>query len=232
MSDRFTALLSDYLDHDLPRAQYEALEAHLDTCAECRDVLAQLAAVKSRAASLVDLPAPDDLWAGIASRIGSAGPTGDFPRPVVLELPRRTRHWAAPQWLAVAAALAVVALGALWLAPGGLGGRVERQGLALRGGAALTPGGATDAAAVGFDADRIETEIQELQAALERGRGRLAPETVQVLEENLLIIHKALSDARTALQQDPANRELQDYFAGTVQRKLDMVRRAAELAGV
>lgn len=232
MSDRFTHLLSDYLDHDLPRAEYEALERHLESCAECRDVLADLAAVKSRAASLAEPPAPDDLWAGIASRIGTAAAAG--PGPVVIELPRRARRWAMPQWLAAAAAFAVVAAGAVWLAQGGLAGRVAREGLAVRPEAPVlsrTDAGMT-AAAAGFDADRIESEIHDLQAALERGRGRLAPETVQVLEDNLLIIHKALSDARTALEQDPANRELQDYLAGSVQRKLDLVRRAAVLAGV
>ena len=233
MSDRFTSLLSDYLDHDLPRAEYEPLERHLESCAECRAILSELAAVKSRAASLVDPPVPDDLWAGIASRIGPAGSVSHRPRPVLIELPRRARAWAMPQWLAAAAAFAVVAAGAVWFAQGGLNGRATREGLAVRQGAPLTiSDGGNSATAAGFDADRIESEIQELQAALELGRGRLAPETVKVLEDNLLIIHKALSDARTALKQDPANRELQDYFAGSVQRKLDLVRRAAELAGV
>ena len=220
MSDRFTALLSDYLDHDLPRAEYEALERHLGDCDECRDVLSSLAAVKSHAAALVDPPAPDDLWAGIASRIGPAGSPSAAPRPVLIELPRRGRNWSMPQWLAAAAAFAVVAAGAVWFAQGGLNGRATREGLAVRQG---TPPSY---------ADRIETEIQTLQAAVERGRGRLAPETVKVLEDNLAIIHKALSDARTALEQDPANHELKDYLAGSVQRKLDLVRRAADLAGV
>jgi len=233
MSDRFTTLLSDYLDHDLPRAEYETLERHLESCAECREVLAGLAAVKSHAASLVDPPAPDDLWAGIASRIGPAGSPSAAPRPVLIELPRRARVWAMPQWLAAAAAIAVIAAGAVWLAQGGLNGRANRQGLAVRQGTPLTySDGGTNASAAGFDGARIESEIQSLQAALERGRGRLAPETVKVLEDNLLIIHKALSDARTALEQDPANRELQDYLAGSMQRKLDLVRRAADLAGV
>ncbi len=233
MSDRFTTLLSDYLDHDLPRAEYEPLERHLESCAECRHVLSGLAAVKSRAATLVDPPAPDDLWAGIASRIGPAGSVSRHTHPVLIELPRRARAWSMPQWLAAAAAFAVVAAGAVWIAQGGLNGRAVREGLAVReGGPVLLSDGGTRISAAGFDADRIEGEIQDLRAALERGRGRLAPETVKVLEDNLLIIHKALSDARTALTQDPANIELQDYFAGSVQRKLDLVRRAAELAGV
>ena len=101
-----------------------------------------------------------------------------------------------------------------------------------RGGTASRPALRTDATSASFDAQQIENEIRDLQAALERGRGKLAPETVQVLEENLRTIHKALQDARTALAQDPANSELKNYLAGAVQRKLDFVRRAATLAGV
>ncbi len=234
-TDRFTELLSDYLDHDLPRAEFDAVERHLGTCAECRDVLAGLADVKSRAASLVDPPAPIDLWAGIASRIGSAGSTSEAParRAVVLELPRRERTplrwvpWALPQWLAAAAVIAVVAAGAVWFAQG------RKASDSTRAGVATTPAVTeTDAASADFDASRIEGEIGELQLALERGRGKLDPKTVQVLEDNLRIIRKATEDARQALEQDPANRELKDYLAGSVQRKLDMVRRAAVLAGV
>jgi len=228
MSDRFTALLSDYLDHDLPRAEVEALERHLDDCPECRDTLAGLAAVKSRAAALVDPPAPDDLWAGIASRIGAPGPTSR-PRPVMLSLPRRSRAWGVPQWAAAAAAFVVVAAGALWLATGGPGAMRDRTSAGPVAGSTTV---GVDASAAAFDPERIEGEIHDLQTALERGRGRLAPETVQVLEENLRVIHKALDEARAALAQDPANRELKDYLAGSVQRKLDLVRRAADLAGV
>jgi hypothetical protein len=229
-NDRFTELLSDYLDNDLPRAEYDAVERHLGTCTECRDMLAGIAAVKTRAASLVDPPAPTDLWAGIASRIGTAGSTREAParRGVVLELPvARTRIWAAPQWLAVAAAFAIVAAGAVWFAQSRLVPSGAKPSAVVSRG---TTG--TDATSASFDANQIEDEIRDLQAALERGRGKLAPETVQVLEDNLRIIHKALDDARTALAQDPANVELKDYLAGSVQKKLNMVKRAAELAGV
>lgn len=223
MMDRFTELLSDYLDHDLPRAEYDAVERHLTTCTECRENLAGLVAVKARAASLVDPPAPTDLWAGIASRIGTAGSTRVAParNGVVLELPKRPRTWGVPHWIMVAAAFAVVAAGAVWFAQSRIAPTRSSQ-------VATRDVPATDA----FNANQIENEILDLQAALERGRGKLAPETVQVLEENLRVIHKALNDARTALAQDPANVELKDYLAGSVQKKLDMVKRAAELAGV
>ena len=55
---------------------------------------------------------------------------------------------------------------------------------------------------------------------------------MQVLEENLRIIRKATEDARRALEQDPANRDLRQYFASSVTSKLDLVKRSVALAGV
>jgi anti-sigma factor RsiW len=228
--DHFTDLLSDYLDQDLTRAEAGAVEQHLGTCAACRETLASLAAVKTHAASLVDPPAPTDLWAGIASRIGTAGSSSAarVPRPVVLELPRRApvRGFTA-QWLAAAAVFAVVAAAGWWVARDSFRPALRPGTVAV---APSTVG--SDVAAASFDPSQIEGEIGQLQQALDRGRGKLDPKTVQVLEDNLRIIRKATEDARKALEADPANVFLQDYLAGSVQRKLDMVRRAAQMAGV
>jgi negative regulator of sigma E activity len=241
MKDRFNDLLSDYLDHDLPRGEAEALERHLVDCAECRDTLAALERVKARAATLVDPPAPNDLWAGIAPRIGTAGTTSVKPRPIVVhELPdprsaraHRPAVWSVPQWALAAAAVVAVAVGVSWLVQ-------TRLTPGLRPEVAVqqaTPDRAQTSAAntasdASFDATAIESQIGQLQHALDLGRDKLDPKTVQVLEDNLRIIRKATEDARRALEQDPANRELRNYFAGSVQSKLDMVRRATELAGV
>ena len=237
MKDRFNDLLSDFLDHDLPRGEAEALERHLAECAECRDTLAALERVKTRAATLVDPPAPTDLWAGIASRIGTAGSTSVNPRRVVVhEMPRRPALWSVPQWALAAAAFVAVALGVSWVVQ-------SRMMPGLRPAAVVQPekgasnvsilqDSGTEASNVSFDATAIESQIGQLQQALDRGRDKLDPKTVKVLEENLRIIHTATEDARRALEQDPANRDLQNYFAGSVQSKLDMVKRAAQLAGV
>ena len=222
MSDTWTASLSDHLDGDLAPSDAHALERHLETCAECRTTLAQLRAVKERAAALVDPLAPDDLWAGIASRIGTAGSTSASGAHRVL--PPRRRAWAA--WMVPAAAAAAVALvlGVQWFA----GHALHRAGPVAAGTGA--PAETTQLAT--FDAARVEGEIAQLQQALDRGRGKLDPKTVAVLEKNLKLIRSATEDARRALAADPANRELQDYFAGTVQSKLDLMRRATAMAGV
>jgi hypothetical protein len=245
MRDRFSDLLSDYLDHDLPRGEAEALERHLTDCAECRDTLAALERVKSRAATLVDPPAPTDLWAGIASRIGTAGTTSVKPRRIVVhELPdpraareNRPAIWSVPQWALAAAAFVAVALGVSWVVQSRLSPPLRPPVTQQPAGAGTTygsgtsqPSGGTDATAAGFDATAIESQIGQLQQALDRGRDKLDPKTVQVLEENLRIIRKATEDARRALEQDPANRDLQNYFAGSVTSKLELVKRSVALA--
>ncbi len=233
MSNHFTDQLSAYLDHDLTPNEHDVIERHLDACGECRATLEQLARVKSHAAALVGPPAPTDLWAGIASRIGSAGSTSVSPaRPaLVLEMPRRARAWwASPQWLAAAAAFLVVATGAVFALRSGFTRPAPHASTPSV--TASAPANGTEAAAASFDPAQMDTEVEQLQKALDRGRGKLDPKTVQVLEDNLRIIHTAIDDAKRALAEDPANRELQDYLAGSVQRKLEFVKRAAVMAGV
>src|SRR5262249_27327588 len=197
-------------------------------------------AVNRRGPALGAPPAPTDLWAGIASRIGPAGSTGAQPGPRrVHELPARGRAaraprtpiWAVPQWALAAAVFAVVALGVSWIVQSRLTPTLRRPADRIPVSVAA-PGPDTDASAASFDAAQVESQIGELQQALAGERDKLDPKTVQVLEENLRIIRKATEDARQALERDPANRNLRQYFAGSVQSKLELVRRTAQLAGV
>lgn len=224
MSDRWTDTLSDYLDDDMSAAEARELEAHMESCEECRATLAGLRMVKERARTLVDPPAPDDLWAGIASQIGTAGSTSHAKRARVIELPSRMHAWATPWAIAAGLALMLTGAGAMWV--------VQRAHLGRDPVATRTSEPSIGAQYASFDAERVEGEIAQLQGALERGRHKLDPQTVRVLETNLTIIRQATDDARKALAADPANRDLQNYFAGTVERKLQLVKRAATMAGV
>jgi len=228
MTDRWTDSLTDYLDGDMTVAEARTLEQHLDACEDCRLVLAQLRRVKNEARSLADPPVPDDLWAGIASRIGPAGSSSTHSaEPArVLHLPARRPAFAWGWAMAAGIALLLVSAVALVLSTRSPG-RGPDPTLAAGDAAA---GGAAELAS--FDAARVESEIAELQAALEKGRGRLDPKTIAVLEKNLMLIQQATEDAKRALAADPANQDLQNYFASTVQRKLDLMRRATTLAGV
>ena len=232
MHDLWTDLLSGYLDEDLPREQAQSLEAHLAGCAECRAVLDDLRQVRVRAGALVDPPVPDDLWAGIATRIGAAGSTSDAPRAArMFEMPRwhrRALTFSLPQLAAAAFLLVCGSAFVVWT----LRGQIERRDLAAGAGAPRESVEAGGAALAAFDAARVDGEIAALQQALDRGRDRLDPQTVLVLEKNLELIRKATVEARQALAADPANAALRDYLAGTVGRKLELMKRATEMAGI
>jgi anti-sigma factor RsiW len=235
MTDRWTESLSDYLDGDLTAAEARTLESHLEACEECSLVLGQLRRVKNEARALADPLVPDDLWAGIASRIGPAASASVRP-PVaasvssaaparVLHLPARRPAFAWGWAMAAGIALLLVSAAALVLSTRSAN-RAADPTLAA---GETTPGGSADLAT--FDAAQVEGEIAELQAALDKGRGKLDPKTVEILEKNLTLIRQATEDAKRALAADPANQDLQDYFASTVQKKLDLMRRATSRVG-
>jgi hypothetical protein len=53
-----------------------------------------------------------------------------------------------------------------------------------------------------------------------------------VIERNLQTIDEAIRQARQALEDDPANPYLNSYLVDSRRRKLDLLRRATQLASV
>lgn len=72
--------------------------------------------------------------------------------------------------------------------------------------------------------------VSDFERILREERDRLDPRTVQIIERNLKAIDTAISEARMALDNDPANPYLNSHLADARQRKLDLLRHAATLA--
>src|SRR5260221_9872605 len=85
--DSWTDKLSDYLDDELSDGERKAVAAHLAECPGCMSTLEELQPVAAAAAALAPIRPRDDLWSGIASRIGSAAWTGGT--GVAARAPRR-----------------------------------------------------------------------------------------------------------------------------------------------
>ena len=79
-------------------------------------------------------------------------------------------------------------------------------------------------------ADATIEDIEELRQILAAGRDKLDPATVQSLEESLVAIDLAIRQGRTALQADPQNPYVRDHLDETMRRKVDLLRRATQLA--
>jgi hypothetical protein len=224
--DAWNERLSEYIDDELDPAERGALEAHLRTCADCRLDLDALRAVVARASALQDAPPGRDLWSGIAKRIEYRR-FGGFARLRGVFAAARTRETASadrsrrftftlPQLVAASLALMILSGGMVWIARLG-----ETDFPPIAAESSIVPANFADRA--------YDQAIDDLERTLDAGRDKLDPQTVRILEQNLLAIDRAIAQCRDALAGDPANVYLNTYLAEARTRKLELLRRAAAI---
>ena len=220
ISDPWTAKLSDYVDGDLSEGERAAFERHLVACPACTSALAGLLRVVEQARALPDRPPETDLWAGIAERMIEAPPGPVAPRTL-------GRRWTftLPELAAAALAIAVVSGGGMWLAARHVEGD---QPVATQPAPSPSPA-VTPVTQVSLGDARYDAAVADLQRVLENGRGTLDTATVRVIEKNLAVIDRAITDARRALAADPGNAYLNAHLAQTMRRKIDLLRQAATI---
>jgi hypothetical protein len=210
MHDTTTDRLSEYLDDELSPEERATVDAHLQTCAQCRSDLDALRGVMARAATLHDAAPESDLWPGVAARIDGT-PVGR-PRDA-----KRRFSFTLPQLVAAGLALMVLSGGLVWLAR--LGGPSTD----------FPPVAAGEPIAVNFADGAYDDAIADLQRTLDAARARLDSGTVRVLDENLAAVDHAIGECRKALEKDPANVYLKEYLSATRAKKLRLLREAASL---
>jgi hypothetical protein len=160
-----------------------------------------------------EIAPPPDLWPAIRGELA--------PRT------SRTVHWN-PRWRLAAAAL-LVAAGSSILTLFAVRGREHAQGAVAVAPVepAPTPRLPTHLAV----AERgYERSVDALWRTLDERRDSLAPSTVATVERSLRIADSAIAEARSALEHDPSNRVLAELFVSNYERKIDLLRRATELA--
>ena len=168
-----------------------------------------------------------DLWAGVAARIEGT--------PVSQEIQRsgggRTFTFTLSQLAVAASLLIALAAGLTWVViqrP-----QVERAGQpqqVVQAYGIESPDQGVTIVPANFADAQFNAAVEDLERILREERGRLDPRTVLILERNLKAIDDAITEARTALEQDPANPFLNSHLADARRRKLDLLRHATELA--
>jgi anti-sigma factor RsiW len=226
--DSYTDRLSDYLDEeDLPARERDAIAAHLEQCEPCRRTLDELRKVAAQAAALEDTPPMTELWPGVVARLEPRPRRGFtlFRR----DTPSRRFSFTLPQ-LAAASVLIALASGAVaW----SIGIRSTRSREPER--VVATSPSQSEAspertiATVGLADAQYDAAVAELQRALDKGRGHLDPATIQILEQNLTIIDRAIADAQRAVADDPGNTYLTTHLVEARRKKIDLLRRATAL---
>jgi anti-sigma factor RsiW len=228
MNDQWTDRLSEYVDDELTDSERIALEAHLQTCAHCTTIVGDLRRVIRRARMLREQAPAQDLWPGIARRIGATpAPTA---KTVDLATRRRIRRWSfsLPQLAAAGIALMMVSGGAVWLA----GVRAANPVVVSIDNPPNTTPAVIPATVRPTASQSYAAAVADLERVLAQGRGQLDTTTVRVIEQNLAAIDRAIADAQRALEADSANLYLNSHLAETMRRKLDLLRQAAALVPV
>jgi len=227
MDEHLGERLSAYLDGDLEGGALADAEAHLEACQECREALEGTRRILALSRALDDRAPARDLWPEVAERIGAAAGAD-----VVPLAPRRRRFaFSIPQLAAAGIALALVSAAA------GVGAIRVIAPAALVGTATTSmplPGPAMMAQLVSTSSgeESYQSAILDLEAVLAVRRSSLDTATVRAIETSLAVIDRAIAQASAALRRDPNNLYLSGELRSTLRRKLDVLRRAADLPRV
>jgi len=241
--------LSAYLEGELAPAEKAEAERHLAECASCAEVLAELRAIASEAATLPLLAPSRDLWAGIESRISTPVTHLGAAPSVVRRAPRRP--W---QFALAATALIAATAGTTYLVTTRGGAAAPVLGVATQSARRDADSTATPATAVAtaprvtpaalppsnvalvsrpkreLSAARVyDHEISLLDSLVRTRRGSLDPKTVAIIEKNLKIIDKAITESRAALAKDPNSPLLSNQLDNVLGSKVELLRTIAFL---
>ncbi|HEX2190851.1 MAG TPA: zf-HC2 domain-containing protein [Longimicrobiaceae bacterium] len=206
--------LNDFVDALLPAPERDAVAGHLAGCPACRTEVEGLRELLHEAAALPrEVAPPPGLWGALLDEVA-----------------------ARPGWTRWTVRLSRRELAAAAIVLAAFSAGITAALLRDRGGpapiAAVMEGDGTGAARM--ELQRAEVgyvrTAAELEAALAANRGALAPETAEVVEENLRIIDSAIREARAALELDPANAELSNVLAATHRDKIDVLERTLRLS--
>lgn len=173
-----------------PPVDTALVRAHLDTCAACRGLLADLERLRASARSLGPLAPPDRLREAIARRL---------PPPATAASDRSR----AVSWLVAAAAIIAIAAGGVEL--------VREAGLAP-----ARDSNATARVSVQAGTDDLDVALRhyndavaELEGVLTRNAGAIDPATAATIQTSVAAIDRAIAESRAALTADPQSESAQ-----------------------
>jgi anti-sigma factor RsiW len=248
--------LAAYLEGDLSPAEQAQADQHLTECAACAESLVELRAIASEAAQLPPLTPSRDLWAGIEARISTPVTRLERARTSVRRAP--SHRWqlaiAAGALVAVSAGTTYLitahsrATGPqpVTVAATTVASRQSSQPATAPASAPLptkqaAPSQVTPAPAapsfgtnVGYKKNVSVTrvydhEIALLDSVVHTRRGSLDPKTVQIIEQNLKIIDRAIAESRAALAKDPKSPLLTNRLDNVLGSKVELLRTIAFL---
>ena len=214
--------IADFVDGTLDPARQRALERHVEGCAACRALVADLKSIQAAAFTLDRIELPGHLWTVVQARVAEQKSSGAR----LLAFPR-TR--AAMGWWAAAAALVLATTFGVYVVM-----RSESPHASDVADAATEPADPGDVvASVQAELQAAEAHydkaIQGLEQIARSESGALDPQVAAVLQKNLSVIDQAIGESRAALQQQPASADAQESLFDAMKSKVAVLQQTVEL---
>lgn len=214
--------IAEVVDGSLDPARQRDLERHLDGCASCRALLADLKSIQAAAFTLDRLEVPAHVLPRLQERIAA-----ETPRAPARLLAFSASRAATAAWVAAAAALVVVTTAGIWSllsspvtpGPGRAGaGQVDRAQIV-----------ASVQAELQAATEHYEKAIQQLEQIARSEDGALDPQLAAVLQDNLQVIDQAIDESRAALARQPTSIEVQAGLFEAMRSKVALLQQTVEL---
>jgi anti-sigma factor RsiW len=214
-------MLDDYVDGARAAgrpadARLAAFEAHLPGCARCQALVADFSSIRRSAVELDEMIPPPRLWAKIAASIDAEARKPWW---------QRSFGGAFSAWVpaAVAAALVCIIGGTIWF---------SRTAPAVPPQTASVTTAVTPAAepAVAPAEQQYEDAIKGLQQLADAQKPSLDPKTFAVLQQNLAVVDRAISESRAALSNEPTSAVAQDSLLDALDTKVALLQDTVAIA--
>jgi anti-sigma factor RsiW len=217
--NEFQPMLSESVDGGLPRDARAKLEAHLETCADCRALLADLKRVKAAARALPKMTAPESVWQNV--RAGLDMDANQPRRAPVLQFAPRRRMLLTGLAAAAVLVLAVSAGVYFMTRPGAEAPPTPAQTAAHENAA---PTVQSIEAEIDLAAQHYQKAIAGLETVAREGQGALDPQLAAVLQKNIGVTDQAIAESRAAVRAQPTSDAAQASLFEALQRKVSLLR--------
>jgi Putative zinc-finger len=219
---RYITSIQELVDGTLGPIRRADLEAHLETCDECRALRADLEAIRDAARTLGDVPVPDRTWLQIAGRLRQEGRIQDQPE---LRRGLRPGHYA----LLAAAAGLIVAIGASLVLLSGARTRTPAAAPVAPAAAQSQPTFESVQNEVDQAQTQMETAISHMEQITKANTQALDSKTAATLEKNLGILDQAIAENRAAVKSEPTSVAARSRLFETLKQKVSLLQETIAL---
>ena len=215
-------LLSELADGAIARDARARVEAHLETCADCRALFTDLKRVKAAARALPKMAAPESVWQNVRAGL-DAEPGSRAASRTAKVLGFAPRRRTVLTGLAAAAVLALAVTAGVFFTT-----RSTTEAPPATAGTAAHENAPATVQSIESEIDAAAAHYQKaiagLEAVAKEGQATLDPELADVLQKNIGVTDRAIDESRAAVRAQPTSEAAQASLFEALQRKVSLLR--------